>query len=738
VSTTSHTASSLDAERLYALLPAVYRVRDAEQGYPLRALVGLVAHEFEALEEDVHQLHDDQFIETCAEWVAPYIGDLIGYRPLHGVVPGVASPRAEVANTIAYRRRKGTAAMLEQLARDVTGWPARAVEFFQQLATTQYMNHPRLHAQAVADLRSQPRLLALREQQGAFNLVAHTAEMRRPDVDPNAAAPRAAGLRSSGAAARGAGRFNIRNVGLFLWRLEALAQSRVPLTPHDNLGRKFRFNPLGADQPLFRRPLAEDRIDHIAEPAQVPAPLTVRAQALALRAAQRAATGVMLQAADYGVDASFVLLRGGQPVPLNRMAGSQPVPEIFIADLRDIVDTNGVVTGWAHEAGIGSREIRIDPERGRVLLGASRATEHAQQPFVGSCHRGFSRRMGGGEYEREPAGNGLPTTPVIGGAPFQAALTAAAPGGRVLLRDNLVYGFTPVLQAAAPTAAGGGEVVVAAINGARPVILAGGAITCDIGPGARLVIDGLVIAGHELVLPAAADNQPRELVLRHCTLVPGRTLLADGAPAQPGVASLRIEHPFARVVLEDCIVGAIRAHADAEVTARGCIVDANAADAVAFEGLAAARPGAALVLEQCTVVGKVATRRMTLASNTLFAAERRSGDGWRAPVWAEQRQQGCTRFCLVPPRSLVPRPHGCLPDAAHPDVRAHFTSLRSHDPGYAQLRAVTDAAIRTGADDGSEIGAMHALHQPQREANLRQRLDEYLRYGLAAGFVHVT
>ena len=86
----------------------------------------------------------------------------------------------------------------------------------------------------------------------------------------------------------------------------------------------------------------------------------------------------------------------------------------------------------------------------------------------------------------------------------------------------------------------------------------------------------------------------------------------------------------------------------------------------------------------------------------------------------------------------MPRPHGCLPDAAHPDVRAHFTSLRSHDPGYAQLRAVTDAAIRTGADDGSEIGAMHALHQPQREANLRQRLDEYLRYGLAAGFVHVT
>ncbi|MFI1258880.1 hypothetical protein ACH4U6_34565 [Streptomyces netropsis] len=41
----------------------------------------------------------------------------------------VRSPRAEGAHTIAYRRRKGTAAALEQLTRDVTGWPARAVAF---------------------------------------------------------------------------------------------------------------------------------------------------------------------------------------------------------------------------------------------------------------------------------------------------------------------------------------------------------------------------------------------------------------------------------------------------------------------------------------------------------------------------------------------------------------------------------------------------------------------------------
>ena len=39
-----------------------------------------------AIEENLDQLYDDQFIETAAEWAAPYIGDLIGCRPLHGVL----------------------------------------------------------------------------------------------------------------------------------------------------------------------------------------------------------------------------------------------------------------------------------------------------------------------------------------------------------------------------------------------------------------------------------------------------------------------------------------------------------------------------------------------------------------------------------------------------------------------------------------------------------------------------
>ena len=36
------------------------------------------------------------------------------------------------------------------------------------------------------------------------------------------------------------------------------------------------------------------------------------------------------------------------------------------------------------------------------------------------------------------------------------------------------------------------------------------------------------------------------------------------------------------------------------------------------------------------------------------------------------------------------------------------------------------------------MGVTRSLYQPQREANLRLRLDEYLRFGLAAGIFDAT
>lgn len=695
--------STLNAERLYALLPAVYRIRDEQQGKPLHALVSLIAQEFEALEENIEQLYDDQFIETCQEWAAPYIGDLIGYRPLHGVAPAISSPRAEVANTIAYRRRKGTAAMLEQLARDVTDWPARAVEFFEQLATTQYMNHVRLHAPATADLRSTPRML---QRGGAFNAVAHTAEMRRAET--------------------GSGRYNIPNVGIFLWRLQPFRLSDVPLTPDsgDATGRKFRFNPLGADQPLFRWPLTEALISHIAEPANVPDPINLRLMARAVTAAATDST----VADDYGEGESIVLSRPNAnptlpPIPIAAI-------DICVCDLRDVAG------GWAHETMLAADKIAIDPRLGRVLLGTS-----VTGPILGTFHSGFSRPIGGGEYERSLVGDLLATQQSASrGEALQPHLDAIASGGRLVIEDSLTYAQTPVFKVDGVTAPGapGLEVVVSARNGARPLIASGGAIVLEVGARGRLVLDGLVIGGGALRLAAAPDDEPRELVLRHCTLVPGLNLDVGGSAVSPGAPSLKVEHPFATVTLEQCIVGALQVERDARVNLLDCIVDAGEPEAVAFEGATPGDPGAEMTVRDSTVIGKLHARLMRLASNSIFFARLAAADTWKAPLWAERRQEGCLRFCWVPPGSLTPRCFRCVPDDEDPDGLPHFTSLRYGDPGYALLRSATGLAIREGADDQGEIGVMHPLYQPLRETNLRIRLDEYLRFGLHAGIFYVT
>jgi hypothetical protein len=71
-------------------------------------------------------------------------------------------------------------------------------------------------------------------------------------------------------------------------------------------------------------------------------------------------------------------------------------------------------------------------------------------------------------------------------------------------------------------------------------------------------------------------------------------------------------------------------------------------------------------------------------------------------------------------------------------MEPEFTSVCYGYPGYAQLSLKCAAEIRTGAEDGSEMGAFCSLRQPQREANLQMRLEEYLPAGLEAGLIHVT
>jgi hypothetical protein len=745
---------SFDLETLYALLPAVYRVRDAERGEPLKALLSVIAEQVAVLEEDVARLYDDQFIETCAEWVVPYIGDAVGYRALAGVVPSVQHPRAEVADTIALRRHKGTAAMLEVLAREVTGWDARVVEFFELLAATQSMGHLRPRVTR-PDLRRTEPLVRLG---GAFGSIPHSVDVRR--------------IATSG------GRFNIPDVGLFLWRLGAQALTRSPAFAVD--AQRFHASPLGQDAPLLTRPERLGSIDEFArrvDRLHVPDPVRLRVAAAHL-------------ADYYGPDKSFCLFVDGDPLPID---------DVCICDLGDVLDSAGQPTGdWAHVPPPAGKRAAVDPERGRI------AFDGPAESVDVTWHFGFADHLGGGEYDRQQAVSrwydprettvafqfgvtqdadtiAAAPDPTVLGTTIQDAIAAwdafvaqGVPGfGVICVMDSRVYGgavslevpegYTLAIVAADwpldPVASARLPGVFGA-SGCWPTLtgdvrVTGTAPADSKSPG-TLVLDGLRSAGSLTV----ADGHLGRLLLSHATVVPWIAVGTGRRPLPTSDARVVNHDADCFVEAERCILGALRAPAAARVRLSNTILDATQDDFVAFAGPDDTGPGAALTLVNATVIGRVRTSMLELASSTLFVAA--PGADGSAPVRSERRQHGCVRFSRLPEGSRVPRRYRCQPDVAL-EARARalgldtvdalpaderervllrlvpmLTSATYGDPGYVQLSRRGAVELREGGADGAEMGGFHDLFQPHRERNLRTRLDEYLRFGLEAGAFYET
>ncbi len=729
---------SFDAQGLFNLLPAILRSRDLSQAVftpgwlargdhddyialrslidaglpltalqqqqyeqfqktalagPLASLLATFAEQIAALQEDLDQLYDDQFIETCADWVAPYIGDLIGYKTLHGVTPQIASPRAEVAHTIAYRRRKGTVVVLEQLARDVTGWNATAVEFFQRLVMTQYMNHLRPQCLATPDLRKWEPLQRLGS---AFDSIMHTVDVRRIQSER--------------------GRYNIPNVGIFLWRIDAYPLSRVPVTALAAGDRRGRFQPLGIDQPLYTSPATIEDFSQLSTPLNVPEPISRR----------------VLNA--Y-LDEYYISASNSSPslCIYDDSSGSLQAIDVSQVHVCNLEDANPTWSAPPNDV-----KYVVDPALGRIVCPSGLPAGTAVQV---DFHYGFSGELGGGEYDRAasttdavPPPN-LLRVPTVANPTIQSALDdLGVNGGVVVIGDSARNEETMSITLPAKT-----PLELRADNHCRPTLMLGGEFLLSGAAGAQITLDGLLIAGDLLrVQDSGGGNQLAALNINHCTLVPGWTLAPDCTPQHPDEPSLVVEISEVAVTIQRSILGSLHVDAESIVTATDSIIDATATNGVAYAAEDGNSAGGALQLMQCTVIGKINALKMVLVSNCILFATLASGDTWTAPVIAARRQEGCVRFSYVPSASRVPRRYRCLPESADsPELAVpRFTSLTYGYPAYAQLAVTSGATLLTGADNEGQPGAFNFIFQPQRETNLRVRLDEYLRTSLEAGIFY--
>ncbi len=882
-------------EQLYELLPVVYRQRDAEQGWPLRALLQVIAEQVEVVKKDIDGLYENWFIETCQDWVVPYLGDLVGYEPVYEAgQPGdateqgiqrnkILTPRAEVANTIRNRRRKGTLALLELLAQDVANWPTRAVEFFKLLCWFQSLNHQHLDRGRTANIRDSE---AMRRIGGPFDVIAHTIDVRRPNSH------------------RTVGRYNIPSIGLFVWRLRTYSITRQPVYYVETSRQHcYTFSVFAHEMPLYTRAVAEPDPTQIAGPENLPVPILIDSLREVIKDANNV-EHIIASAKYYGADKSLAIWAEDWPKP----GAPQPIPREAVMPMS--------LAEWEKEIELEADRVAVDPELGRLYFPPDQLPPKGVSVLY---HYGFPAELGGGEYDRpiiEPSAHALslslfrlvdfksgkrvalvlkfkkPEKP--GGTydeekdtrdavsryiyeqfssetqikfenyddftkePDDDLLDALAdeltaliqagplyekkrftqflplpdelqklinrkPEGPELIRLNRLllefvyadkiaksYGFYRVGMKTNyfPTIGGALQqwqseqprhavievadsgvytekepitinfsanqsLQIRAALGTRPALrlldykFSGpDALTVTGAPKCRLILDGLLIFGRGVLV----EKELAEINIRHCTLVPGWDLEPNCKPKKPEEISLRLVDSKTRLTITHSILGTIEV-VQSQVTTDpinimmcDSILDATADNLEALGGPGGKMAHAVLTAKRCTVIGKVFTHAIALAENSIFASV----------VQVARRQEGCMRFCYVPPffeekikdetireDSRTPRRFNCQPDLAERAVsekfnadetsqqetaveqeqiriKPEFTSTRYGTAAYCQLALTCAEEIKRGADDESEMGAYHDLFQPQREANLRTRLDEYTPAGMNAGIFFVS
>jgi hypothetical protein len=623
--------------------------------------------------------------------------------------------RPYVANTLGYRRRKGTVSVLEQLAQDTTGWPGRAVEFFQLLATTQHLNHIRSIDLRTPDLRDTNALELL---DGPFETAMHFAEVRRIP----------------------SGKYNIANVGIFLWRLLAIYVDRAPAIPMTAAGPgRYVFSQVGRDAPLFNPSRTDLEHGRVGE-ADVPGPLRPRALFDETEAARASLVA--------GANPSWVYLARSRPsLRIYDDAGEIPPERIQFCDLSQWAtlppaksfDVPDPPNPPVHN----TTRVAVDPRLGRVAI----VSGSVPKALLVSYSFGFPAPLGGGSYPRPDPAPDPDLTPIaviaadrtqlVDGALALALgnwVTAGSPHAIITIGDNAIYDVPDVALPAA------GKLIIRAADGFRPILRPRTTWNLTLAENAALQLDGLVISGAEIsvtTLEPAGSAADHTLSLANCTLVPGLELDETGAPLTPAGSSLAVATGSAgplKLTIDHSITGRLDLRAaPTALTLTDSIVDGcGTSDPAIWQA-------GDLMIDRTTVFGGT-TARSVEASNVIFDS----------PAIVERTQVGCVRFSFIASGSQVPKRYMCQPDLALakvPDADAPlvlaqmkpaYTSRRYGDPAYAQLAALCPIEIQTGADDGAEMGAYQLLQQPQRLSNLSAALAEYLRFGLEAGTFLVT
>ena len=752
--------------KLWRLLPELYRTLDKGEtpdgAGPLQELVNRIGAETAVVRRSIDRLWENQSIETCDDWVVPYIGDLLATRLVSCL--DARAQRVDVAKTIYYRRRAGTLGLLEELAADIAGRDARCVEFFRRLARTRHQFDPAIGsiptftpgsapgsaviqglagacsgtpAGGFADLRN---AYAAANSAGAFDEYAHTADFRR--------------------GAHSIGWHNISHLGVFIWWLQSFPAQAVTPVGNGATPPCFTFDPTGRRIPLFA-PSSRGK-DSFGEAWVSPDEWNL-------------------------------------PVPVRETLWAS-----FPDELYDVAYSVGLGAGGTYAA-VPRTDVRIHPEQGLFSFVAAPPAG----TILTNYHFGFSSVIGAGGFDErfvskldEPA----PLVSIAGGTGLDGALASITGSGTVEIGDSMTYPG-PTAALALPTAA---TVELRALNLERPVLRwpgAGPNAWTITGDGGELILQGLWLQGADLVLAGHFDT----VRLRLVTVDPGTAAAVGGGPslfdtAMDGVplgpSTIWIEGEIRELTLERCITGPIRTRngGDLEIlTASDSIIQSIATHALVAaapifdpadlamtwklssdpvtKGIVAGLPKTTTDMLAAYTPGQAPSATLQAALKTALNSQDRAAMEKAYPLaladlalgfssgearlsrctvlgpsslhrlsasecildeltTVEDTQHGCVRFCAYATGSNLHQPYRSV---TVPPRGPLFRSRRFGDPDYARLYRLADAAILNpgpgdtilgGAQNGSEMGAFCLEAVTLRKRGLAIKFEEYAPLGV--------
>ena len=763
---------------LYNRLPEIYHIKDQDPEPPgqLKSYLALVESVFEEIHKNIEGLYHDLFIETCADWVIPYLGDLLGVSHLKG---DSWTLRADVADTIALRRRKGTLAGMERLTYNLTGWGVHCVELRENMVWNQHLNHQRPDAGGdppyglasitmhtpirggTVTLRD-PAMLSL--LYSPFDPFAHIGDVKPP--------------------AFGNIRYNLPNLAIFLWRLKdyRVAASKPVFNdkPEDNgvFCVRFDIHPLGEPVRLFntyqfdadREPPVVTQLDETPNPMP---------------------TARLNEDSEAGNPGKYVAVDTYDPVNTDISAlditdvGLQlhlPEPG-FSGEIWPSPSSTWTIRGanlCAWEEGvkptIKNRDIIIDPVIGRIIIGVASVGEAnaLKNHLLVTYTYGAVGPVGAHPISRSSPPKKLNDEEVIykkvnwhedtdpGKKGLQNALNNIQDSTQPIvieIHDSMVHHLDlgdPDLEgiideAGEPNLQLNKSLIIRAADNQCPIIrlarpLRFRPLNAEDGLDVRL--EGLYITrnttfdpGEPLVARAALNR----LEIIHCTLDPGGSLEFDGETRTEVHTAMNLEERCGfddeeeafdqtpEIIIRRSITGPLRIDTGYNLSLKDSIIDSGSGISETSPTFALSGTGAdpgntwgpPTQFEGITVFGRMRVESIKGKGGIFVHA-----------LEVLQHQKGCIKFSYFSGiGDRLPQNHGCVKGT---EAELLFVSEIFGQPAYGQLHHTTDFRIRERGPGDDAMGAFGFLMEAHKWRNLKIRFREFMPVGVRPLLIPVS